>query len=147
MSASMVDVARVLIVDDEPDILLMLRVSLEADGYETAMAADGETALQRLDESDFDLMLLDVMMPVMDGWGVLENLQRHPRPPKVIVVSAKSSDKDVARALGAGAIDYLTKPFSPRQLAELVSHILGLSEDELQSHREALLGRAGRSRS
>ena len=65
---------KVLIVDDEPDILLMLRVNLEAEGYQTALAADGETALRRIADERPDLILLDVMMPVMDGWGVLEAL-------------------------------------------------------------------------
>ncbi|HEV7886857.1 MAG TPA: response regulator [Acidimicrobiales bacterium] len=132
--------ARVLIVDDEPDILLMLRVSLETEGYETAMAADGETALARVADEQFDLMLLDVMMPVMDGWGVLENLQHHPNPPRVVVVSAKSSDQDVARALGAGAVDYLTKPFSPRDLSSLVAEVLTLDDDAVAGHRQARLG-------
>jgi DNA-binding response OmpR family regulator len=134
------DTARVLIVDDEPDILLMLRVNLEAEGYATAMAADGETALQRLDEADFDIILLDVMMPVMDGWGVLDNLQHRDRAPRVVVVSAKSSDRDVARALDAGAVDYLTKPFNPRDLSSLVADVLTLSDDEVTRHRAERLG-------
>jgi DNA-binding response OmpR family regulator len=133
--------SRVLIVDDEPDILLMLRVNLESAGYETALAADGETALQRISEGHFDLMLLDVMMPVMDGWGVLDNLSRYEDPPRVIVVSAKSSDKDVARALDAGAVDYLTKPFSPRNLAAVAAEVLALHDDELSQYRKARLTR------
>src|SRR3954447_25191239 len=100
---------RVLIVDDEPDILLMLRVNLEADGYQTALAADGETALRRIGEEQFDMVLLDVMMPVMDGWGVLENLQHNEQAPMVIVLSAKSAPRDIARAIDLGATDYMTK--------------------------------------
>ena len=132
---------RVLIVDDEPDILLMLRVNLEADGFETALAADGETALQRIAEDHFDLMLLDVMMPVMDGWGVLDALASMDGPPRVIVVSAKSSDRDVTRAIESGAVDYLTKPFSPTDLGGLVRRICGLSPEELELHRKARLAR------
>lgn len=131
--------ARVLIVDDEPDILLMMRVNLEAQGYETAMAADGETALQRVGEEHFDLMLLDVMMPVMDGWGVLDNLPHFENPPRVVVVSAKSSDKDVARALDAGAVDYLTKPFSPNHLAGVIADVLRMDEITVAEHRQARL--------
>jgi DNA-binding response OmpR family regulator len=134
-------VTRVLIVDDEPDILLMLRVNLEADGFETALAADGETALQRIAEDRFDLMLLDVMMPVMDGWGVLEALPTVPNPPRVIVVSAKSSDRDVTRAIEAGAVDYLTKPFSPTDLGGLVHLVVALSPEDLDVHRKARLAR------
>ncbi|HEX9969158.1 MAG TPA: response regulator [Acidimicrobiales bacterium] len=132
---------RVLIVDDEPDILLMLRVNLEADGFETALAADGETALQRVGEDRFDLMVLDVMMPVMDGWGVLEALPRVANPPKVIVVSAKSSERDVTRAIESGAVDYLTKPFSPAELGALVQKVVGLSAEEAEAHRQARLAR------
>jgi DNA-binding response OmpR family regulator len=127
--------ARVLIVDDEPDILLMLRVALEAAGHETALAADGETALQRVAEESFDLMLLDVMMPVMDGWGVLENLSGLEHRPRVIVVSAKSSDRDVARALDAGAVDYVIKPFLPSLLTELVGDVIALRDDEVGGYR------------
>ena len=133
--------ARVLIVDDEPDILLMLRVNLEADGFETALAADGETALRRMAEDRFDLLLLDVMMPVMDGWGVLDALPRLAHPPRVIVVSAKSSDRDITRAIESGAVDYLTKPFSPAELGVLVQQVVALSPDELDAHRKARLAR------
>lgn len=134
--------ARVLIVDDEPDILLMLRVNLETEGYETAMAADGETALFRIgaalaDGAPFDLMLLDVMMPVMDGWGVLDNLHRFEQPPRVVIVSAKSSDADVTRALDSGAVDYLAKPFSPSVLTRVVAEVIALSDADVDAHRKA----------
>jgi DNA-binding response OmpR family regulator len=125
----------VLIVDDEPDILLMLRVNLEADGFETALAADGETALRRIEEERFDIVLLDVMMPVMDGWGVLQGLAEDPGAPRVIVVSAKSADRDVARALKGGAADYVMKPFSPVDLSDLIRRIVAYGSDELDSHR------------
>jgi DNA-binding response OmpR family regulator len=145
VSEADLDMARVLIVDDEPDILLMVRVNLEAAGYDTALAADGETALERVGEEHFDVMLLDVMMPVMDGWGVLENLPRYENPPRVVVVSAKSSDRDVARALDAGAVDYLAKPFKPSQLAALVADVLVLPEAELPLHRQLRLGGVDRT--
>lgn len=132
---------RVLIVDDEPDILLMLRVNLEADGFETALAADGETALRRIEEERFDVVLLDVMMPVMDGWGVLQGLSNDPAAPRVIVVSAKSADRDVARALQAGAADYVTKPFSPVDLSDLIEKVVGYSPEQLAAHRSARMGR------
>jgi two-component system copper resistance phosphate regulon response regulator CusR len=103
---------RILIVDDEPDILLMMRLTLEAEGFTTALAADGESALDHLRRERFDLMLLDVMMPVLDGWGVLERLGEVTSPPHVIVVSAKTTQADLARASGLGAADYVTKPFA-----------------------------------
>jgi DNA-binding response OmpR family regulator len=134
-------VPRVLIVDDEPDVLLMLRVNLEADGFETALAADGETALQRVGDDHFDLMLLDVMMPVMDGWGVLEALPTVADPPKVIVVSAKSSYRDVCRAIESGAVDFVTKPFSAPELAALVQRVVALGPGEVDAYRHARLAR------
>jgi DNA-binding response OmpR family regulator len=134
-------VTRVLIVDDEPDILLMLRINMEAEGFETALAADGETALERVGEGRFDVMLLDVMMPVMDGWGVLERLSRYDDPPRVIVVSAKSADRDVARAIAAGAVDYVPKPFKTGELSRLVRDVAALADDEVDAHRQSRLGR------
>jgi DNA-binding response OmpR family regulator len=115
---------RVLIVDDEPDILLMLRLTLEAEGFETGLAADGESALERLRGERFDLMLLDVMMPVMDGWGVLERLSDVPDAPAVIVVSAKTAPQDVSRALELGAAEYVTKPFAVTDLTRLIGEVL-----------------------
>ena len=76
---------KVLIVDDEPDVLLLLRVNLDAAGYETVLAADGETALGRIDDSSPDVVLLDIMMPVMDGWGVLRALSERDNAPRVVV--------------------------------------------------------------
>ena len=133
--------ARVLIVDDEPDILLMQRVNLEADGYATALAADGESALQRIGEEEFDLVLLDVMMPVMDGWGVLDRLAVESEAPLVIVVSAKSSRRDMARALEMGAVAYVTKPFSPLDLSAVVARVLAASPDQLEAERASTLAR------
>lgn len=133
--------ARVLIVDDEPDILLMLRVNLEAEGYETALAADGEKALQRIAEDAPDVVLLDVMMPVMDGWGVLSALQDHAAPPPVVVVSAKSSDRDIATALSLGAVAFVTKPFEPHQVIGEVERVLASTPAELEADRQATIAR------
>jgi DNA-binding response OmpR family regulator len=94
---------RVLIVDDEPDVLLLLRIELEAEGYETLLAADGETAMRRIAEERPDVVLLDVMMPVVDGWGVLRRLADAGSTTRVIVLSAKANDSDVVRALELGA--------------------------------------------
>ena len=138
-SASPTDV-RVLIVDDEPDILLMMRLSLEAQGFETALAADGERAVERLSTEDFDVVLLDVMMPVLDGWGVLEHVRQSPRQsPPIIVVSAKTADRDVARALRLGAAEYLTKPFDLSALSDVIHRVVGLTLEEREARREAKL--------
>ena len=135
--------ARVLIVDDEPDILLMLRVNLEGAGFHTALAADGETALRRIAEEAPDLVLLDVMMPVMDGWGVLDALSGSDRAPRVVVVSAKSSDRDVVRALNLGACEYVTKPFDPDDLVGTVERVLASTPEELEARRRETIERCG----
>jgi DNA-binding response OmpR family regulator len=132
---------KVLIVDDEPDILLMLRVNLEAEGYETALAADGETALRRIADERPDLVLLDVMMPVMDGWGVLETLARDVYSHRIIVVSAKSSERDMVRALELGASAYVSKPFDPDELIALVGRVLSSSPAQLEDLRDEQLSR------
>jgi DNA-binding response OmpR family regulator len=132
---------KVLIVDDEPDILLMLRINLEAEGYETALAADGETALRRIDDEDPDVVLLDVMMPVMDGWSVLDALSSRPDAPRVIVLSAKTATRDVRRALDLGAAEYLTKPFEPEGLLSTVARILRSTDDEVALGRKATIAR------
>jgi two-component system alkaline phosphatase synthesis response regulator PhoP len=118
--------ATVLVVDDEPDILLLHRLNLEAAGHEVVLAADGVTALERIEESRPDCVVLDVMMPVLDGWGVLEQLRETTSPPPVLVVSAKSSPADVAKAKELGAADFLAKPFDGEAL---LARVAGLVAD------------------
>jgi two-component system alkaline phosphatase synthesis response regulator PhoP len=117
--------ARVLVVDDEPDILLLHRLNLEAVGFEVLLAADGVMALTRIDNDLPDLVVLDVMMPALDGWGVLEALRERDAAPPVLVVSAKSAQQDIDRALEAGAAGYLTKPFEADKLIASVRALLG----------------------
>jgi len=126
---------RVLIVDDEPDVLLLLRIELEAEGYETLLAADGETAMRRIAEERPDVVLLDVMMPVVDGWGVLRRLADAGSATRVIVLSAKANDSDVVRALELGAHEYVTKPFDAAALLLTVAHVLSSTPDDLEAGR------------
>ena len=121
----------VLVVDDEPDILLLHRLNLEAAGHRVVLAADGVTALERIAEERPDAVVLDVMMPVLDGWGVLERLRTDPSPPPVLVVSAKSSPADVNRARQLGAGDYLAKPYDPEELLRRVARLLASAEHDL----------------
>ena len=130
--------SRVLIVDDEPDILLLLRVALEARGHETALAADGDSAVRRVSKESFDVMLLDLMMPVLDGWGVLDALQDMAGRPRVIVVSARTTRPDIARAVDLGADDYVVKPFSLPDLVERVSEVVAWSPEEVEDNRAKL---------
>jgi CheY-like chemotaxis protein len=106
--------SRVLVVDDEPQIVWMLQFTLEAEGYRTLAAADGRTALDEVRQHHPSVVLLDIMMPVMDGWAFLEELQAIPAGarPRVIVVSACSSLRDRAKAAELGADAFVAKPFS-----------------------------------
>ena len=115
---------KVLIVDDEPDVLLTLRMILEAEGFDPSLAADGETALRRIDDEQPDLVVLDIMMPVLDGWFVLAELAGRAKRPGVVVCSAKSSEVDRARAMELSADEYVTKPFEPDDLVETIRNVL-----------------------
>ena len=119
--------ARILVVDDEPDILLLHRLNLQDAGHEVLLAADGMKALERIGADQPDCVVLDVMMPVLDGWGVLEALQERSDPPPVLVVSAKSSDADIEHAMSLGAMGYLAKPFNAAMLLAEVTKLIGFA--------------------
>lgn len=112
----------VLVVDDEPQVVWMLQFSLEAEGYRTFAARDGVSALEEVRERHPALMLLDVMMPTMDGWSVLEHLQELPEGerPRVVVVSARSSLRDRAKAAELGADAFVPKPFNVDHLIDVL---------------------------
>ena len=112
----------VLVVDDEPQVVWVLCFSLEADGYTTVSASDGAQALERIDEHHPRVMLLDIMMPHMDGWAVLEEMMKKPahERPRVIVVSALTSLRDRAKAAELGADAYVPKPFNVDELLDLL---------------------------
>jgi DNA-binding response OmpR family regulator len=121
----------VLIVDDEPDIVMLLRLALEAAGYSTVEASDGQEALEVVRASHPDLMLLDVMMPRMDGWATLEHLDETGERPRVIMVTAKTASRDHDRAIELGVDDFVTKPFEPAELLERMRLLLqGEQQDE-----------------
>lgn len=128
----------VLIVDDEPDILLMLRLNLEAEGFETLLASDGQTALRRVREEHPDLVLLDVMMPLLDGWGVLEELATFEPRPRVVVLTAKNTERDLEKATELGADSYMTKPFDPTELLETIDTVLSSSRSDRNDEIEAV---------
>jgi two-component system, OmpR family, alkaline phosphatase synthesis response regulator PhoP len=115
---------RVLIVDDNPDILGLLRANFRMAGFETDEALNGEVALRRIEEDRPDLVLLDLMMPILDGWGVLEALQRRPDRPPVVVVTAAESEGTVERAQELGVSGYVTKPFNLTALIDLVRSVI-----------------------
>ncbi len=114
---------RVLVVDDEPHIRAVLRGYLEADGFDVTDAADGEGAIAALREDPPDLVLLDVMLPGMDGLEVLRQLRTF-SDAYVILVTARAEEVDKLVGLGVGADDYVTKPFSPREVTARVKAVL-----------------------
>ena len=114
---------RVLVVDDEPHIRTVLRGYLEADGLAVAEAADGESALAALHDDPPDLVLLDVMLPGIDGIEVLRRLRTF-SDTYVILVTARTEEVDKLVGLGVGADDYITKPFSPREVTARVKAVL-----------------------
>ena len=122
----------VLAVDDDPDLLLLLRSTIEGDGYRAILASDGRMALELIADDQPDVICLDIMMPVMDGWGVLEELNGRADPPPVIVLSAKTADDDIIRAFELGATAYVFKPFDPSRLVDTIRSILEATPAERQ---------------
>jgi DNA-binding response OmpR family regulator len=110
---------RILLVDDEQSILTLLSFPLSKEGYEVVRAADGYQALERFDESDFDLVVLDVMMPDLDGLEVCRQLRARSTVP-IIMLTAKAEEIDKVLGLELGADDYITKPFSMREFRSRV---------------------------
>jgi DNA-binding response OmpR family regulator len=133
---------KVLIVDDNPDILALLRANLHMAGFETVEAMNGRIALRRIDDDRPDLVLLDLMMPVLDGWGVLESLQSRPDRPPVIVVTAAESAANVERANRLGASGYVTKPFNVAGLLDQVRSVIRAGAEP--NRGAASSGRSGR---
>jgi two-component system, OmpR family, alkaline phosphatase synthesis response regulator PhoP len=115
--------AKILVVDDEPSILGTLKAYLEQEGYSTYVAADGPAALKAARAVKPDLIVLDVMLPGMDGFEVLQQLRRE-SDVYVLMLTAKSEETDKVVGLSVGADDYLTKPFSPRELVARVKAVL-----------------------
>ncbi|CAN5654500.1 N/A [soil metagenome] len=116
----------VMVVDDEPDIVLMVRLILELDGYDVLEASTGEDALEVLDRETPNALLLDIRLPGLDGWGVLDRLKRDSRLEEtpVIMVSAHATPSTSARALREGCRAYLTKPFDSEQLLGIVKSVV-----------------------
>jgi DNA-binding response OmpR family regulator len=117
---------RVLVIDDEPPIRLLCRVNLEAEGMQVLEAADGPTGLEQARTGGPDVILLDVMMPGLDGWVVAEKLVEDDltREIPIVFLTARAELRDRARGLELGGIDYITKPFNPVELASLVRGLL-----------------------
>lgn len=129
----------ILIVDDEPDVLMLCRVNLEFEGYNVTGAHGGEEAIQIVGREPIDLVLLDVMMPGMDGWEVLSSIRCNPKTSEipVIMLTAKAEERDQIQGWSQGANDYVTKPFNPIALSETVRRALQPLTDDERHHRRA----------
>jgi DNA-binding response OmpR family regulator len=114
---------RILVVEDEATIASSVAARLRTEGFEVDVAADGPTGVARAQTWLPDLVLLDVMLPGLDGLEVCREIQRH-RPVPVLILTARDAEADVLVGLGVGADDYMTKPFSPRELVARVKALL-----------------------
>jgi DNA-binding response OmpR family regulator len=138
-------VTRVLVIDDEPPIRLLCRVNLEAERMTVLEAADGPSGLELAKQERPDVILLDVMMPGLDGWRVAERLLEDERTSEIpiIFLTARAEFRDRARGLDIGGVEYITKPFNPIELAPTVRALLGRIEqgerDELRREKLAEL--------
>ncbi len=126
---------KILLVDDEPLILKGLKYSLEQDGYETDSAMDGEEALERIASQSYDLILLDVMLPGVDGIEVCQRVREHSNVP-IIMLTAKGEDMDKILGLEYGADDYMTKPFNILEVKARIKSILRRSAPAGESAEE-----------
>jgi DNA-binding response OmpR family regulator len=134
-------VTKVLVIDDEAPIRLLCRVNLEAEGMKVVEASDGPAGITKAQHERPDVILLDVMMPGLDGWRVAEELLQDQRTNgiPIIFLTARAEFSDRAKGLDIGGVDYVTKPFNPLELAPLVRALLDRIErgerDELRSEK------------
>jgi two-component system, OmpR family, alkaline phosphatase synthesis response regulator PhoP len=132
---------KVLVIDDEAPIRLLCRVNLEAEKMDVIEAADGPSGVEKARAEEPDVVLLDVMMPGLDGWRVAEQLLEDERTSgiPIIFLTARAEFRDRARGLDIGGVDYITKPFNPLELAPLVQRLLDRIDrgerDELRAEK------------
>ncbi len=142
MEAAEVRGGRVLVVDDDPDVRDAVETALELDGHRVATAADGLAALQRLGQAEFDAVVLDVLMPNLDGFEVCRRLRASGNRTPVLILTARDSEEDTIRGLDLGADDYLVKPFA---LGELLARVRALLRRTRPPEEDAPLWFAGLS--
>ena len=118
---------KILIVDDEPNIVISLEFLMKREGFEVAVAGDGETALRLMTEQRPDLVLLDVMLPRKSGYEVCAAIRANPalQATKIVLLTAKGRETEMAKGMALGADTYMTKPFSTKDLLTRVKQMLG----------------------
>ncbi|MDQ2648286.1 MAG: response regulator [Actinomycetota bacterium] len=136
--------SRFLIVDDDADIRLLLRLALGAEGHDITEAEHGGAAIACLDTDPPDLVLLDLMMPVVDGWEVLRSMGSREDGPGVVAITALAShdQRHLVEVLEAGAVDVVAKPFDIEWLVELVGQLATADATERAAHRAGRLAAA-----
>ncbi len=124
--------AKILVVDDEPNIVKLLQVNLQRAGYQVVTASDGLEALAKVKQEQPDLVLLDVIMPRLDGWKALERLRSDPATTElpVVMLTAKAQDGDIFDSMQKGAHLHITKPFNPLALLTLIQRILQARQED-----------------
>ena len=130
---------KILVVDDEPQIVDLVRLYLQRDGYQVTSARDGQEALTLFHRDKPDLVVLDLMLPEVDGIEVCRQIRRHSSVP-IIMLTARSEDMDKLLGLELGADDYVTKPFSPRELVARVGAVLRRTRDEVVQPQTVMVG-------
>ncbi len=131
--------ANILIVDDEPRIRSLIREHLQFAEFNCGEASDGVSALQQIKTGAFDLVILDVMMPLMDGFTCLKNIRADGLTIPVIMLTARSEEYDKLAGLEGGADDYIVKPFSPRELVARVKVVLNRAMPKIEQKQDVLI--------
>ncbi|HEY5503083.1 MAG TPA: response regulator [Candidatus Anoxymicrobiaceae bacterium] len=129
---------KILVVDDDPTMVKLINVNLKLNNYSVVEATSGEQALDVLESDVLDLVVLDIMMPGVDGWEVLKRIRGNTETQEmpVILVTAKTQDSDVIRGWELGADEYVIKPFNPLLLVEVIKMVLDRSYDERLERRK-----------
>jgi two-component system, OmpR family, alkaline phosphatase synthesis response regulator PhoP len=129
---------KILVVDDDPTMVKLINVNLKLNNYSVVEATSGEQALEVVEAEGLDLVVLDIMMPGVDGWEVLKRIRSNPETQEmpVILVTAKTQDSDVIRGWELGADEYVIKPFNPLLLVEVIKMVLERSYDERLERRK-----------
>ncbi len=135
------DPRKILVVDDDPDIYEIVQTNLEGAGYTVVGASDGAEGLRKIRAENPDLVILDVLMPEMDGWEVLRRVEADPQLAgvPVIMLTCKSEDLDILRGLVEGAVEYVTKPFYPENLVASVTILLNVFDPTMREERRQQL--------
>lgn len=128
---------KVLVIDDEPGIIEIVEANLEGDGFEVISASNGKEGLEKIKSEAPELVVLDVMMPEMDGWEVLRSIEQDPATAglPVIMLTAKAADEDYIYGLEEGAVEYITKPFLPVELVNRIKITLMVLNPRMRDER------------